>query len=77
MIVSKSFYQFKNLKITLIKSEQNIDLDLLIEKFGELTVLVTHINNGMFNIEGRGELQEIFDYEIIRNLNWEQINLNF
>lgn len=62
--------------ITLVNPEKDIDLDILILKFGDLTLKVNHIGGPLFDIEGRGGLQNIISQaDNISSLDWEEINL--
>lgn len=75
MNVQKALYKKNKLKITIIKVENGneIDLDLLIKMFGEYTVKIYQLNNIFYQIEGRGNLQELITFEIIKSLNWKNI----
>ena len=62
--------------IILISPEEDVNLDLLIAQFGELTLKVSTLDSPILSIIGRGGLEnKISPLDDIRTLDWEDINL--
>ncbi|MDN4165656.1 hypothetical protein QWY31_09090 [Cytophagales bacterium LB-30] len=75
MVLKIGEVTINNIKINVIETAEFIDLDVIINHFGEMSILLYRHFGGLVQIEARGNLENLITIDLINNINWREINI--